>query len=72
MFAIITPTTTKEGYKMEHQEFTKAQWNEEMSEARANGCRVMAYEDWVAYREEVARVFDELMMKDVNMDFLGK
>ena len=45
---------------MEHKEFTKAQWNKEMAEARANGCKVMDYDQWVEYREAIACIFDEL------------
>ena len=41
-------------------QYTKAQWLEEMSEAKANGCRVMDFDQWVAYRKRIDALFAEL------------
>ena len=41
-------------------EFNKAQWESEMAEAKANGCVVMSFERWVAYRKKIAKLFEEV------------
>ena len=40
-------------------EFSREQWAAEMAEARANGCVVMTFERWVAYRKRIAEIFGE-------------
>ena len=41
-------------------EFTKEQWAAEMAEAKANGCEVMDYAQWVEYRQLLADLFNEV------------
>ena len=51
-------TATNQGRSK--MEFSKAQWEAEMAEAKANGCVVMSFERWVAYRKEIAKLFEEV------------
>ncbi len=40
-------------------ELSKNQWAAEMAEAKANGCVTMSFEQWVAYRKRIAKIFGE-------------